>query len=107
MYGMPDEHFHSKVENSIHNSFHCIWLFHMSLYGTGGPQRRWQRCISYTISCAMFLLLEAHKQYALQHFTSQCLNERTDQDKKEWKVTTCPHHSLRKKVKNLHCFQKA
>lgn len=51
------------------------------------------------MSRAMFLLLEAHKQYALQHFKYECLNDSTDQAKKEKKMKTCPHQSLRKKEK--------
>lgn len=101
---MPDEHFHSKVNHSVHNSFNCIWLLHVSLYGTGGPQRWWQRCISHIISCAMFLLLEAHKQYALQHFKSECLNKSTDQAKKAKKMKTCPHQSWRKKENTYPVF---
>lgn len=103
--GMLDEHFHSIWNNYFHNSFHCIWLLHVSPCGTAGPRIWWQRRISHTISCATFLLLEACKRCVLQHFKSECLNKSRDQAKKEkWWNLSPP--KFKKKKKNT-LFSKA
>lgn len=66
-------------------------------------QIQWQGCISH-ISHAIFLLLETHKQDALLHLKSECLNKSIDQASKgKKKPQTCLHWSLRK---NLLVFKK-